>query len=74
MCESGYVKMGTVLTKERAHEIVKQCQALATCGPWCDYLDKVMTLDERAQVNAKWDTMPGHTNFVDALNTFCRGK
>ncbi len=63
-----------MLTKERADEIVRQCQEKAVCGPWCDYLDKVMTLEERAEVIRHWDTMDGSTCFVDALDEFRRGK
>ena len=55
------------MTRERANEIVRQAQALARYGPWSDQLDKVMTPDERAAVLAMWETMPGYTTFVHAL-------
>ncbi len=55
------------MTSERAAEIIQQAKAKAIHGPWSDQLDKVMTREERAAVLVKWETMPGHTCFVDAL-------
>ena len=62
------------MTRERANEIVRQAQALARYGPWSDQLDKVMTPDERAAVLAMWETMPGYTTFVHALQRICNGE
>lgn len=55
------------MTAERAAEIIEQAKRKAIYGPWSDQLDKVMTPDERADILRKWETMPGHTCFVDAL-------
>jgi hypothetical protein len=69
------VKSIPALTSERANEIIAQARAKArTFGQWSSYLDKVMTLEERAQVTLVWETMPGHTCFVDALFRIARGK
>lgn len=62
------------MTPERAQEIVKQARDKATCGPWSDQLDKVMTKEERNEVNQVWDKMPGHTCFVDALYSIARAR
>lgn len=55
------------MTPERAAEIIKQAQTRAQYGPWSDQLKKVMTPEEHATVLAVWETMPGHTCYVDAL-------
>ena len=57
------------MNRERAREIIQRAHVLATIGPWSDQIDKVMTKEERAEVNMVWNTLPGHTCFVDAL--FC---
>jgi hypothetical protein len=62
------------MNQERAQQIVKQARAHAGCGPWSDQLDKIMTSAERDEVIAHWQTMPGHTCFVDALNRFANGR
>ncbi len=63
-----------MLTKERATEIVRLAREKATCGPWCDQLDKVMTPEERDEIIAHWDTKDGSSNFVNALYDFVNGK
>jgi len=63
-----------MLTKERANEIVAQARALTQWGSWSDQLDKVMLPGEREEIIQRWNTMDGSSCFVDALNTFCRGK
>jgi len=60
------------MTPKRAQEIIQAAYDRCTCGPWCDQLDKVMTDQERKEVNQVWDTMPGDTNFVDAIYRIAR--
>lgn len=60
------------MNRERAREIIQAAYDQATIGPWSDQLDKVMTKKERAEVKAFWDTLPGHTCFVDAI--FCMAR
>lgn len=55
------------MTPERAKEIIRQAKALANVGPWSNQIDKVISKEERLEVNKVWETMPGHTCFVDAL-------
>ena len=55
------------MTPTRAREIYDAARAQATCGPWSDQLDNVMTPDERREIVAVWETMPGNSCFVDAL-------
>ena len=62
------------MTKERANQIIEQARNKAVFGPWCDQLDKVMLPGERAEIMAVWDTMPGHTCFVDALYRIAKGR
>jgi hypothetical protein len=57
---------------ERAQEIIQAAHDTAVHGPWSDQLDKVMTKEERSEVNAVWDTMPGDTCFVDAIYRIAR--
>ena len=57
----------TLVTQERADQIIEQAKSKAIHGPWSDQLERVMTPAERAEVMDKWDTMPGHTCFVHAL-------
>ena len=52
---------------ERANEIMAQCKAKATHGPWSDQLDKTLKVEEKAYVLSVWDTMPGNTSFLDAF-------
>ena len=33
-----------------------------------------MTANEEAEINTLWNTMPGHTCFMDALRRIARGK
>ena len=61
------------MTKERASEIIAAARAAAVYGPWCDQLDKVMTKDERREVNAVWDTLPGWYSFTWTLEKIARG-
>ena len=60
------------MTPERAQKIIDDARALSKCGPWSDRLDEVMTTDERQEIKAVWDTMPGYTCFVDALYRIAR--
>jgi hypothetical protein len=60
------------MTPIRAQEIIQAAYDKCTCGPWSDQLDKVMTKEERQEVNAVWDTMPGDTCFVDAIYRIAR--
>jgi hypothetical protein len=55
------------MTPERAQQIIQAAYDTCTCGPWSDQLDKVMSREERAEVNEVWETMPGDTCFVDAI-------
>lgn len=57
---------------ERAREIIQAAYDKASVGPWSDQLDKVMSKEERAEVCAVWETMPGHTCFVDAIYRIAR--
>lgn len=60
------------MNRDRAREILQTAYDTTTCGPWSDQLDKVMTREERAEICAVWDTMPGYTCFVDALYRIAR--
>jgi len=62
------------MTSDRAKEIIQQAKKLANVGPWSDQLDKVMTKEERDEVNKVWETMPGYTCFVDALYHIINSK
>jgi hypothetical protein len=62
-----------MLTQDRAKEIVRQAQEKATCGPWVDYLNQVMSPEERQIVNTYWNSLPGSTCFYDALMDFVNG-
>lgn len=62
------------MTPERAKEIIKQAQDKANVGPWSDQIEKVITKEERNEVNKVWETMPGHTCFVDALYRIANGE
>lgn len=62
-----------VMPAGRAQEIFRRAQERASCGPWADQIDKVISDAERAAVNAVWEDMPGHTCFVDALNRVAGG-
>ena len=62
------------MTKERAQQIIQAAKDKTVYGPWCDQLDKVMTKAEEAEVNAVWETMPGYTNFVQALFRIANGE
>lgn len=62
------------MTPERAQEII--AQARNTGGAFCmwsDNIEKVMRPGERDEVRKVWDTMPGYTCFVDALNRIAAG-
>lgn len=60
------------MTPERAQEILQQARDRgAFC--WSDCLDQVMRPGERDEVRKVWDTMPGYTCFVDALNRIANG-
>lgn len=62
------------MTRERANEIFEQAKARATVGPWSDQLDHVMSAEERADIMARWRTMPGHCSFVSALFAIKNGE
>lgn len=62
------------LTQERAKEIIQQAKNKTKYGPWSDQLSKVMTKEERDEVNSYWSTMDSSTCFVDALYQFVNGK
>lgn len=55
------------MTQQRASAIIEEAKNKTEFGPWSDQLTKVMTREERLEVNRVWDTMPGHTCFIDAL-------
>ena len=59
---------------ERKREIWNKCEARAKetakrigVSSWSDQIDKVITPEERKEVKALWDTMPGTTCFADAF-------
>lgn len=62
-----------MLTQERAKEIVMLAKRKATCGPWVDCLDKVMTSEEISIVIGYWNSLPGSASFYDALMDFVQG-
>jgi hypothetical protein len=41
---------------------------------WQGDTDKFFRDGERKEVIDKWDTMPGHTCFADALNRIAKGE
>lgn len=61
-----------MITPERAQEIIQSAHDACTCGPWSDWLDRVMQPGEREEVNQVWETMPGYTCFVDAIYRIAR--
>jgi hypothetical protein len=61
------------VSPERAREIIQTARDACTCGPWVDWLDRVMGPGESDEVKAVWETMPGDTCFVDALYRIARG-
>lgn len=61
------------MTPARATEIIRDAKARAIHGPWSDQLSNV-TADERAEIIAVWETMPGYTCFVDALHRIERNN
>jgi hypothetical protein len=63
-----------VMPAARAQEIIRRAQERASCGPWVEQIDKVLTEGERAAVNAVWDDMPGNTCFVHALQRIAGGR
>ena len=62
------------MTSKRAAEIIDQAKGKAVYGPWSDQIAKVITPEEHAAVLAKWETMPGHTCYVDALLRIRNGE
>ena len=62
-----------MLSRERAQEIIRQAKEKATCGPWVDWLDKVMSSEERQMVNTYWNSLPSSTCFADALFDIAQG-
>lgn len=56
------------MTKERADEILKSGNA--SFGNYRKY----MTESEIAEINALWNTMPGHTCFYDAICRIYQGR
>jgi hypothetical protein len=62
-----------MLTTKRAAEIESKCRDLAVHGPWVDQFDKVLTPEERKEINAYWDTLPGWTSFYHAFRRFQDG-
>ncbi len=60
------------MTPNRAQYLIQAAYDKCTCGPWSDQLSRVMTEEERLEVNAVWDTMPGDTCFVDAIYYIAR--
>ena len=61
------------MTPERAQAAIAQARERAVYGPWSDQLDAVLSKVERAEVCRVWDTMPGYTTFVDALEAIAQG-
>lgn len=61
------------ITQERAREIVRQAKEKATCGPWVDQLNAVMSKEEISVVNRYWSGLPGSTSFYDSLMDFVQG-
>lgn len=60
------------MTPQRAREIIQAAYDACTCGPWCDWLDRVMQPGEKEEVKQVWETMPGDTCFVDAIYRIAR--
>ena len=65
------------MTQERANELLA---LIRWESGGCLFQDKKappypeMTPEERAEVKAKWDTMPGHTCFHDAVLRIYKGQ
>jgi hypothetical protein len=65
----------TPFRKERAEEILAECQKKAGCTPWSDQLDKVMTDGEYAFVKSVWDFIPnGNSSFANAFFMVMKGE
>ena len=66
------------MTARRASEILEMAKERTRTGvaygPWADQLKHVMTAEEREQVIQVWDTLPGYTSFVDALEYIAGDK
>lgn len=61
------------MTPQRAQEIIDNARAHSVGFPWVDQIKNELLPGEREQVNAVWDTLPGHTHFVNALEHIARG-
>lgn len=58
----------------RAKAIQQAAREKAKSGPWSDQLVRVMEPGEHRYVSDVWDSMPGNTSFVDALDAIAKGK
>ena len=58
------------LTPARCEEIVRQSQELVEYGPWSDQIDKILTSEEKAEINLHWSSLPSDASFIDAFNNF----
>ena len=65
------------LSPERAHEIILLAQQKAECFPWVELIDPkygIITKEEYKAVKEYWNTLPGHTCFMDAFNKIAGGE
>jgi hypothetical protein len=62
------------MTPERARGILDASRFVSNIGPFSDQIDAVMAKGEREEVLKVWETLPGYTCFVDALNYIAAGK
>lgn len=59
-----------MISRERAEEILKECQKESKETIFTSQLNKLLTQDECREVNSMWLKMPGPTSFVDAFLKF----
>jgi hypothetical protein len=64
---------GTMITQERAREIQTKAQDLATCGPWVDQVEKVVTPEEDAIIRQHWQALPMESSYMDSFYDFLNG-
>jgi hypothetical protein len=62
-----------MITQERAQEIKRVAQDLATGSPWVDQLDNSMTPVEKEEVKAYWQSLPESASFAEAFFDYLNG-
>jgi len=58
----------------RAKAIIQKARSLAKHGPWSDQLAGAMTQGEHRFINDYWESLPGNTSYVNAIESIASGK